>query len=186
MWRRDLQRANAFYLTLHECNYNSFMNVFSYTIFKSAAVLKYYQTNIKCFWRKSSSFRKMDFLSGDCEYVWSNTWKFFSKAEVKDSGLPKRRQLIDMDENNRSTLGCFVKLLTFSSVRHLTGTSTSINWSSCFLCNAKSTANTGLLSDSTFYVMRNSYGRNFKFQLLRKGLNIIKYAENFSLNGSLN
>jgi len=162
------------------------MNVFSYTIFKSAAILKYYQTNIYCFWRKLNTFRKMDFLSSEFEYIWSKTWDFFSEAEMKDSGLPKRRQLIDMDENNRNTLGCFVKLLTFSSVTHLTGMPTSINCSSCFLLNMKSTANTGILSDSPFKVLRNSYGRNFKFQLLRKGLNAIKYAENFSSNGSLN
>ena len=105
---------------------------------------------------------------------------------MKDGGLPKRRQLIDVDENNRSTVGCFMKLLTFSSVRHLTGVLTSINWSSCLLRNASSTANTGLLSNSPFNIMRNSYGRNFKFLLLRKGLNVIKCAENFSSNGSLN
>jgi len=105
---------------------------------------------------------------------------------MRDSDLPKRRQLIDMDESNRSTLGCFVKLLTFSRVRHLTGMSTFINWSSCLSRNAKSTANNRLLSDSPFNVMRNLYGRNFKFQLLRKGLNVIIYAENFSSYGSLN
>jgi hypothetical protein len=34
--------------------------------------------------------------------------------------------------------------------------------------------------------MRKSYGRNFKFRLLRKGLKVIKCAENFSSNGPLN
>jgi hypothetical protein len=91
-----------------------------------------------------------------------------------------------MDENNRSTVGCFMKLLTFSSVRHLTCVSTFINWSSCLLRNAKSAANTGLLSDSLFNIMRNSYGRNFKFLLLRKGLNVINCVENFSSNLPLN
>jgi hypothetical protein len=135
--------------------------------------------------KKLSTFRKMDFLSSEFECIWSKIWGFFSKAEVKDSGLPKRSLLIDMDENNRSTLGCFIKLLTFSSVRHLTGMPTSISWSSCLLRKAKSTANTGLIYDSPFNVMRNSYCKNFKFHLLRKGLNVIKCAENFSSNRSL-
>jgi len=68
-----------------------------------------------------------------------------------------------MDENNRSTGGCFLKLLTFSNVRHLTCMPTSISWSSYLLRNAKSAINTGLFSDSPFNVMRNSYGSNFKF-----------------------
>jgi len=50
----------------------------------------------------------MDFLSSECEYIWPKTWGFFSEAEVKESDLPKRRQLIDMDENNRSSVGCIM------------------------------------------------------------------------------
>jgi hypothetical protein len=84
-----------------------------------------------------------------------------------------------MDENNRSTFGCFMKLLTFSSGRILTGMPTPIIWSSCLLRNAKCTANTRLLSDYPFNIMRDSYDRNFKFQLLRTGLNVIKCAEKF-------
>jgi hypothetical protein len=38
------QCANAFYLTHQEFNFNYFVNVFSYTIFKSTAILKYYET----------------------------------------------------------------------------------------------------------------------------------------------
>jgi hypothetical protein len=40
------QCANAFYLTLQEFNFNYFVNVFSYMIFKSTAMLKYYETTI--------------------------------------------------------------------------------------------------------------------------------------------
>jgi hypothetical protein len=80
-----------------------------------------------------------------------------------------------------------MKLLTFSNVGHLTGMPTSINWSFCLLRNANNTANTaGLLSDSPFNIMRSSYGSNFKFLLLIKGLNVIKCAENFISNGPLN
>lgn len=84
-----------------------------------------------------------------------------------------------MGENNKSILGCFMKLLTFSSVRLLTGTPTSINWSSCLFRNANSTAKTRILSEAAFNKMRNSYGRNFKFMLLKTGLNVIKCAEKF-------
>ena len=45
-----------------------------------------------------------------------------------------------MGENNQSIIGCFMKLLTLLSVRLLTGTPTSINWSSCLSRNANSTA----------------------------------------------
>jgi len=55
------QRAKAFYLTFHEFNYNYFINVFSYTIFRSAAILKYYQTNINCCLKKIKHFQEDGF-----------------------------------------------------------------------------------------------------------------------------
>jgi hypothetical protein len=94
--------AKGFYSALQEFDFNFLLNVFSYTLSKSAALFEILQTKLfdsSCCLKKIFDFQcEIKALRNQFDDIWSKTEGYFSEAEVRESVVPKKRQRIDVGD----------------------------------------------------------------------------------------